>query len=371
MTTERCPVAFFSPMLADGGLERVIVRLLHHLDRTRFDPALVVVRPGGALFDELPADVPRTVLGAPRLAASIRPLARYLATQRPDVLFAGGGAGPIAVIARELSGVDTRVVVSERSSLRRSDRSRRRAAAEWALKAVTYRRADLVTAVSDGVKQELQQLLRIPSRRLRTLYNPIVDETVLARAEEPVDHPWFAPDQPPVLLAVGRLVHIKDYPTLFRAFARIRAQTPARLLVLGEGEQRDELQRQLAALGLTEAVQLHGFDPNPYRYMARATALVHASRAEGLPGVHIQAMACGTPVVSTDCDHGPREIIVRPGHDGILVPVGDEVALAEGVLMLLRDADVRNRMGAAAATSAQRFTNARTLAAYEHALAEA
>jgi glycosyltransferase involved in cell wall biosynthesis len=310
------------------------------------------------------------VLGSRRLLVAAPDLARLLRRERPDVVFSThGGSNIIVSIAHALAGSRARLVLSERSALLRRDRGPVRRALEVPAKRVTYRRADLVTAVSRGVAQELASRVGLAASKIRVVYNPVVGEDLAAAAAEPVDHPWFQPGAAvPVIVAVGRLVEIKDYPTLLDAFARIRAARAVRLYVLGDGPLRAALEARVRAAGLAGDVVLHGFDRNPFKYMARARLLLHASRAEGLPGALIQAMACGTPVVSTDCDFGPREVIARPGHDGFLVPVGDAAALAGRALALLGDAALADRVAAAARLSAQRFTVAAALAQYEAAL---
>jgi glycosyltransferase involved in cell wall biosynthesis len=366
-------VMFFCPTLGEGGADRVVLTLLQRLDRARVTPSLAVVRRAGALIDDVPADVPTFVLGSRRLLVAAPDLARLIRRERPDVVFSThGGSNIIAAVAHALARSPSRLVLSERSALGRGDRGRARRALEVPAKRVTYRRADLVTAVSDGVARELAARLGLPAPKIRVVYNPAVDEELAARAAEPVAHPWFAPGAAappvPVIVAVGRLVEIKDYPTLLDAFARIRAARPARLFVLGDGPLRAALEARVRAAGLADDVVLHGFDKNPFKYVARARLLLHASRAEGLPGALIQAMACGTPVVSTDCDHGPREVVARPGHDGFLVPVGDAAALAARALALLDDAELAARVSVAARASAQRFTVAASLAQYEAAI---
>ncbi|HWO21605.1 MAG TPA: glycosyltransferase [Kofleriaceae bacterium] len=363
-------VLFFCPTLGDGGADRVVLTLLQRLDRARIAPALAVIRRAGALIDDVPADVPTFELGSRRLLVAAPDLARLVRRERPDVVFSThGGSNVIAALAHALARSPARLVLSERSALVREDRGRIRRALELPAKRVTYRRADLVTAVSAGVARELAARLGLPAAKIRVVYNPAVDDDLAARAAEPVAHPWFAPGAAvPVIAAVGRLVAIKDYPTLLAAFARIRAARPARLFVLGDGPLRAALEARVRAAGLAGDVELFGFDKNPLKYVARARLLLHASRAEGLPGALIQAMACGTPVVATDCDHGPREVIARPGHDGFLVPVGDAAALAERALALLADEPLAARVGAAARQSAQRFGAAAALAAYEAAI---
>jgi glycosyltransferase involved in cell wall biosynthesis len=141
------------------------------------------------------------------------------------------------------------------------------------------------------------------------------------------DHPWFAPGQPPVVLGVGRLTRQKDFPTLLRAFGKLRQQRAARLIILGEGEDRPSLQALAAELGVTDDVALPGFRENAMAYMAGSALFVLCSAWEGLPTVLIEALAAGSRVVSTDCPSGPREIL-QEGRLGPLVPVGDSTALA-------------------------------------------
>jgi glycosyltransferase involved in cell wall biosynthesis len=360
-------VLIFRPTLADGGADRVTVTVLQHLDRSRFAPSLALVRRAGVLIDEVPRDVPVIDLGAPRLATAVPYLARTIRERRPDVvLCTAGGANVVAVAAHRLAGSNARLVLSERNALRRSNLSGMRIAVELRLKRFAYRRADLVTAVSEGVANDLVELLALERRRVQVVYNPLIADDLPARASEPVAHPWFAgPD--PVLVAVGRLVEVKDYPTMLEALAQVRRSSAARLIVLGEGPLRGELEARARAMGLGDAVAFLGFDKNPYRYMKRAGVLIQSSRAEGLPGTLVQSLACGTPVVATDCDHGPREV-VRDGVDGFLVPVGDAGALAARVVELLRDGALRGRLGAAGAEGAGRFSIASSMQRYHEAI---
>ncbi len=189
-------------------------------------------------------------------------------------------------------------------------------------------------AVSEGVAEDLALTASLPRERITTIYNPVVTPALAGQAQAPLTHPWFAPGSPPVLLAVGRLHYQKDFPTLLRAFARVRAVRAVRLLILGEGDQGVALQASAQELGITTDVELPGFVLNPFAYMARAAVFVLSSAYEGLPGVLIQALACGCPVVSTDCPSGPAEIL-EGGVYGPLVPVGDDAALAKAILSTL------------------------------------
>jgi glycosyltransferase involved in cell wall biosynthesis len=256
-------------------------------------------------------------------------------------------------------------VLSERGLLIRNRLTWKKKLMLWS-KRLLYAQADMITAVSQGVKDDLIEKLHLSADKIMVVYNPIVTSDLPQLADEPVNHPWFAEDVP-VILGVGRLVEEKDFPTLIRAFALVRAQRPCRLLILGEGHGREELEHLAQELGIQADVDLPGFDKNPFKYMARCTVFVLSSRFEGLPGVLIQAMACGTAVISTDCPSGPSEIITA-GRDGLLVPVADGAALADCLNELLANPQQRAVMGQRARLSAQRFCVQDVLAQYTAAL---
>jgi glycosyltransferase involved in cell wall biosynthesis len=245
-------VALFRPTLGQGGADRVTLTLLQALDRSRFAPTLVLVRAEGPFLADVPADVPVVELGARRLAASVGPLARFLRADRPDVLFSTAGASNlIAIAAHRVAGSRARLVLSERNALYRGRRLDPKQNLEVVLKRVCYRRADLVTTVSRGVADQLAGSI-VARDRLRVVFNPMLGDDLAARAAEPVDDPGFVGDEP-VVVACGRLVDQKDYPTLLAAFAEIRRRRPARLFVLGEGPLRPALEARARRLGLADA----------------------------------------------------------------------------------------------------------------------
>jgi len=185
-------------------------------------------------------------------------------------------------------------------------------------------------AVSKGVAERLRTIPGIDFDRVHVIYNPAWFPEIESRALEPPRHPWFEEHNVPIILSVGRLVPQKDYPTLIRAFELLRRRRKARLLILGEDRLRPDLERMITKLHLNDCIQMPGFVANPWSYMACASVFVLSSAHEGFGNVLVEAMACGTPVVSTDCPSGPAEILDF-GRYGPLVPVGDAVALAEGI----------------------------------------
>jgi glycosyltransferase involved in cell wall biosynthesis len=316
-----------------------MVRLAAALAAREFSVDLVVGKAVGPLLNAVPADVRVVDLNARRVLASLPPLVRYLRTEAPAVLLAAlTHANVVAITAARMAGRRTRVVVSEQNTIsqfaRNADLRRDRLtprAARW-----TYGKADAVVAVSQGAADDLLRTTRVPEERVHVIPNPIVAPEIFERAREHIDDPWFDSGEPPVVLALGRLAPQKDFPTLIHAFALARRMLPARLLILGEGSERARLEALVRRLGLQDDVLLPGLAANPYPYVAGSSLLVLSSAFEGLPAVLVEALALGTPVVSTDCESGPREIL-DGGRYGRLVPLGDVQALAENVASVLEN----------------------------------
>jgi len=320
--------------LGGGGAERVMVTLANGFAQRGHRVDLVLTKAEGPYRSEVCAHVNVIDFDRSRVLASLLPLARYLRSERPHVMLSAlNHANIIAILARKLAGVKTRLVVSERSSPSGAVNNRATTAMHWLMR-LLYPYADSVIAVSQGVAAELIADFRLDSRRVIAIPNPVVLSEIQRMAEERPCHPWLQPGEPPILLAVGRLVPEKDYATLLDAFARLRTDRDARLLILGEGPLRFELEQRIGKLGLRDSIELVGFQSNPFGWMAACDLYVLSSKTEGFPNSLIQAMACGARIVSTDCRNGPGEIL-EGGRWGKLVPVGDiealEMALAKAL----------------------------------------
>jgi len=287
----------------------------------------------------------------PKTIRYLSDLTNYLNREQPDALLsAKTHANLVAIWARKIAAVSTRIVVSERSTistvLRKSRKWRWRFARPLIQK--VYPQADLVVAVSHGVAEDVSSYTGLSRERVTTIYNPMLTDHIKAQSVLPVSHPWFDTETIPVILGVGRLVPAKDFPTLLKAFAHIRAKRPARLIILGEGRERQTLEKLATELGIASDFSLPGFVDNPYAYMSRATIFVLSSLLEGLPNALIEALACGCPVVSTNCRNGPQEILAN-GAFGPLVPVGDDQALAEAIIQTLEHPPHADRLRSRAA----------------------
>ena len=325
-------LALFIATMAGGGAEHAIARLADGLAERGYAVDLVLLRKDGPNLAQLAPDVQVIELGSRGVFSAIRALAVYLRRRRPAGLLAAMTyPNLMAVLARFWSRAPVQVVLSEQNQPSSFFDGRKLARLKvYAYYSLIYRWADEVTAVSDGVGDDLARVARLRRDRVKTVYNPVVSDELTRQAAEPVDHPWFEPGQPPVLLAIGRLEPQKDFATLLRAFSRVRQNRDTRLIILGDGQQRPALEQLRDELDLRQHVAMPGFAANPYAYLARSAMLVMSSAHEGLPTVLIEALACGTPVVSTDCPSGPHEIL-KGGELGPLVPVGDDAALAEAI----------------------------------------
>ncbi|OHV07740.1 glycosyltransferase [Kushneria phosphatilytica] len=327
--------------------------------------------PEGARLIELGRGWVDRLRNKQRLVVCVPLLALYLRREQPDVLFTMSIPPNLAgLAAKRLSGSRVPVLIRQSNVVH--------LASSEAYRSVRFRRRDRMIpwlypsaagaiAVSHGVADNLQQVASLPAERIRVIYNQIVGPELHQRAAEPVECAWLTTHETPVLLAVGRLVTKKDYPTLLRALAELRQRCgDVRLIILGEGEQREALETLRTELGLEQAVALPGRVENPFAWMARADMLVLSSISEGMPSVLIEALACGCPVVATDCPAGPAEILEH-GRYGRLVPVGDIQALTDAIESTLSEPIDRSRL----AQRADDFSVGGAISHYQQALLEA
>ena len=221
-----------------------------------------------------------------------------------------------------------------------------------------YSAATRLVAVSRGVAENIAEVVGVPEERIAVIYNPVFSSEIPRRAEEPPSHLWFGDTGPPVVIAAGRLVSEKDFLTLIEAFRLVRAEHPCRLVILGEGTMREELEDRIRVLRLENCVSLPGWVENPYAFMARAALFVLSSQHEGFGLVLVEALACGCPAVSTDCPAGPSEILEDLE---LLAPVGDPEALAAVMLRALANPADKAALRAKAA----RFSVERAVDSYE------
>lgn len=339
-------VTIYLPNLDGGGAERIMVSVANGIAALGHSVDLVLASATGTYLSEVSDTVNVVDLGKRRVVASLPALTRYLRSNAPDaVLSAINHSNIVALLARKLAGVRCRIVVSERNAPSRSLAGGRVATLMRVLTRKLYPSADAIVCVSQGVQREMEDLLKLPPEKLTTIYNPLEIDRIASLRDAPTGHDWLDHKTAPVIVAVGRLTAQKDYPTLLRAFALLRRDRTAKLIVVGEGEDRTRLETLASELAIAADVAFVGFKQNPFAWMAASDLYVLSSAWEGLPGALLQAMACGARIVSTDCRTGPDEILEN-GRWGRLVPVGDPEAMAAAMDAALDDVsppDVRAR----------------------------
>jgi glycosyltransferase involved in cell wall biosynthesis len=332
---------------ASGPLEATLhdgIARIHLEPGRRFLARGLALRanPAGARHLLLPLVLPlHPVKALPLLA----PLARYLKETPPNVLISGTASlNVITTLAKRLAQAPTALVLTEHVTTDQRRITDRRFARRFLpeLMRRTYRDADAIVGVSNGVANDLRELLQVPVERVRCIYNPAVPDNVNSLAGAPVAHRWFDVDQPPVILSAGRAGRLKDFSMLVRAFARLRHEYPVRLVILssaapGSIQRRhlDELRALAVELRVAPDFEILDFTANPFAYMARAGVFASSSASEGFGNVVAEALACGCPVVSTRTN-GPVEVLDN-GRYGRIVPVGDVGAMAAALRATLSE----------------------------------
>ncbi len=326
-------VAIYLHDLAGGGAERQSLIIAEEFRRHGADVTLVLHKLRGQLLDQVPAGVRLVDLASSRTLMDVPKLALFLRKHKPDILLSNVDLNNVAaLLAKGISFSGTQVVICQHNPIT----SRTTAQESWLYRFVglSYRTlSPLISravAVSEGVAAELEAIGRLPRERVLTISNPVVGPDFQARCEEPAEHPWFHQPERRVFVTAGRLVPQKDHETMIRALAIHRRRIDSRLIILGVGPLREALGKLVAELKLTEAVDFLGFRSNALPFFRQADAFLLSSRGEGFGNVIVEALGCGTPVISTRCQHGPAEIMDH-GRYGLLVEPHDPEALAKAM----------------------------------------
>ena len=339
-------LVIYLPTLVGGGAERVMINLATGFIKHGVKVDFVLAQREGAFMTAFPKTIPLIVLYAKqrtfgRSIFSLPALVRYIRRERPDALLTGLHANIIAIWAKRLARVPLRVVISEHNTIsmaRKFQPRYFRILSNWLLRKY-YPLADQIVAVSKGVADDLSAIAKIPKGKIKVIANPIITPEMISKSKEEFNHPWFKPGEPPVILAIGRFTAQKDFPLLINAFANVRKSMTVRLIILGDGPDRSDLLSLANKLHLGEDISMPGFVQNPYPYLVNASLFVLSSQWEGLPTVLVEALYCGTPIVATNCQSGPIEILAG-GKYGKLVPVSDQKSLSEAILSTLNNPKV-------------------------------
>ena len=357
---------FVISSLVGGGAERVITNIITHLDNKKYEISLALFEKKGSYLSQIPDYVEiydlkkknrysflKLILHLSRLFREIRPKAVVSFLNYTNI---------VVLLARFLSGGRFNLVISVRIYLSYATFHTRLSRIRYLLYKFLFNYADFIVAPSIDIKRDLEKKFNIIKRKIKIIYNPIDLKKIMKLKEEEIKE--LTIKKKPFLLTAGRLTKQKGYPYLLRAYSRIYKEIDEKFVILGTGKDHEKLKSLVNELGIREHVFFLGFQKNPYKFMNRASIFVLSSLWEGFPNVILEAMACGVPVISTDCPSGPREIITN-GKNGILVPPADEKALAEAMLNLLINKNLRKHFSIEGKKKAGDFRIDRILPQYE------
>jgi glycosyltransferase involved in cell wall biosynthesis len=349
--------------LRGGGSERTLINLLKGIDRNLFSVTLVLYE---RVFDFPPPDKVKfeilDIYGSKNIfkltvgfILKIVKLARRIRKSKPDTILSFLSSTNVTVIlAKFFSGMKCRVLLSEHNYPSVTIRNEMYGRITGIFMKKVYPKADKIIAVSEGVKRDLIDRFSIQEEKIQVIYNPVDVEEIERLSRDSVSHQWFTKNEH-IIISAGRLTKLKGYAYLIKAFSLVRKRLPCRLLIVGEGEEREKLVRMAGRLNLDSDIEFLGFQKNPFKYMVNSTVFVSSSLSEGFGNTIVEAMALGLPVIATDCPSGPSEII-RSGGNGILVPVGDETLMAEAIVEVLSNNQLRRKLGEGAKIRASAFS---------------
>ena len=354
MRKQAGPIAYFIPHLVGGGVERVGLEIIRQFIRRGIAVDLIVTRSGGEMWNSIPAGARVVNLKAWKIESnslgvltSLPALVRYLKRRRPAVLISTLGAGNVVSLITKKYFLRDLKLIARHENCFSLQRKHAKIGIYYRLLKWLFPVADSVVAISKDAAEDLRNCVPLAAESITYVPNPVVTATLLEQARIPLKHTWLDDPTVPVIIACGRLVLQKDFPTLLKAFADLKRSRNARLIILGRGPDKPQLVNLAHELGIQTDVEFAGFQSNPFSYIAQSQVFVLSSLFEGLPTVLIEALACGTPVVATDCLAGPREIL-EGGKWGALTPVGDWKAMSKAIQETLDNPPDSNMLIAAA-----------------------
>jgi len=355
---KKTKVLFYLGSLGGGGAERVASNLMQYLDRNKFTIILILSKNKIDYF--VPDDVRKYVLLSNEKIpfehlVEFFNFCRILAKEKPDVILSfGGHHNKHNVLSRYIFPLrnmrhlcSVRIVEGTICSNTSNGYWKK-----FKLR-FCYSRVKDIICVSRGVANDLIEKLDVPKDNLVVIYNPVDLKNIDKLKIEEINDGFFK-DNTPKIIAVGRLVKQKGYEYLLKAFEIVAKQIDAKLVILGDGEKRKDLEELASSLGIKEKVYMPGFQKNPFKFISKSDIFVLSSLVEGFPNALIEAMACNVPLIATRCSSGPEEIITD-GVNGLLVPVRDEEALAEAIVSLLKDKARAERLAREGRKRAEEF----------------
>lgn len=369
--SKKIKIAYFFPIFRYASMARWVENFYFNHDKEIYEVMFVAGKIEESFKTELSKKIFVSELDSFFIPGLFFKLVKYFKQHKPDIFISAfPHINTIVVLAKIISNTKVKIVLTEHTTysffpiIARS--FFRRFVAKFILPLfmkILYPFSDVIVCVSKGVAKDLSLIINCKAK-IKVIYNPIVNNKISDMSKEKVNDIYFLDPNIPVVLAVGRLVKQKDYPTLIQAMKLVVEKRPAYLVILGEGEAKNKLESLILKLKISKNVVFLGFQKNPYKYMKNASVFVLSSLSEGFGNVIAEAMACGTPVVATDCKSGPNEIIEN-GKSGILVPVGDFKSLSDAIIRILDNEALRQKFSEQGLKRSKYFSSGKSIMEYE------
>lgn len=327
-------IVFYLYAINGRGQSKVLIDIAVGLAGAGYQVTFCCARVDDSVFiDKYKNEIKLKVFGVTsRLSAALK-LKNFIDKNNANVIVSGGTDNNciVALVSRWSHSKPLSIITEHTSLIQTINNSKRKLAKLLPLAVrLFYPKATVLASVSCSLENELLEDIKVKHSNTKVLYNPVINDELQHKSLDSVKHKWFGSGNK-VFIGVGQLTEQKDFFTLLNAFKLLKENTQFKLIILGDGPDKVALQKHIDALDIKDKVDLVGRVDNPYAYMKQADVFVLSSKWEGFGLVLVEAMACGTPVVSTDCPHGPREILAD-GKWGELVPVEDPAALAKAML---------------------------------------
>ncbi|MFA1821456.1 glycosyltransferase [Virgibacillus oceani] len=332
---KKIKVIFFIYQMGAGGAARTMLNILNNIDRTKFMPVLVTLNYNGSYESYMNDDIKFIKLNTKRLRSAVFPLAKVIRSENADIVFSTiPNYNTIAILARIFSFTRAKNIVREAAYLGGNFRANMK----LRVMGILYKLTGKVIALSNGVKDNIVKRYKVKQEKIRVIYNPVDVNSITEHMENgqiAEEHKYIFQDDAKIIITAGRLVKDKDHETLIEAFAKVQEEINTKLVILGEGELEENLKTQAKTLHLQDKIHFIGFQRNPYVYFKYTDLFVLSSRREGFGHVLTEALATGTPIVSTNCRPGAIEVLAG-GEYGILCEMGDADDMAEKIINTLK-----------------------------------
>ncbi len=360
-------IFFLIPSFRGGGAERIVLNVVNNLDKNKFDVGLITISEEGEYRNLLSKEIKHFDLGKKRARRAILELIKLLRKERPNVVV---GAVTQSTIILYLASffIPNKIKIINRLEIFYSKSIGDQKFIQRKLFQKALEKSDYIITISNEMRNNLIKNIKISKDHVKMIYNPIDINYVKKETQEEMNGEF--PFGKPIIIACGRLTKQKGFNYLIYAFKKVKRNYPeAKLLILGQGELKKELQKLTQSLELEKSVHFLGFQENPFKYIANSDIFVLSSLWEGLPTTLIEAMICGTPVVSTNCPSGPKEIL-KDGKCGVLVNVGDSQDLVKGIMKLLQDKELQKKYKEQGRQRANAFSIEKIIKEYDNFLCE-